>query len=94
MRLTYEMHCETMSIDQRLRNLMGEFHNMRKDSLIMFNEYFCQATRLKAEHSEELESYKVKLENFYLDTDVKEQTFHDCWSTTRTVIFEMIAFRI
>ena len=29
------------------------------------------------QHGDELDSYKVKLENFYTDTDVKEQTFQD-----------------
>ena len=82
MRLTHEMHREIFLIDQRTRNLMAEFHNMSEDSVTMYNEYLGQATRLKHHHGEELEPYKVKLENFYSDTDVKEQTFHDCMELT------------
>ena len=31
-------------------------------------------------HEDELESYKVKFENFYCETDIKEQTFQDSQS--------------
>ena len=70
MRLTDEMQDEILSITNRVYTLYVQY----QDSTPM-DEIPRQSTRLKHQHGEELESYKVKLENFYSDTDVKEQTF-------------------
>ena len=70
MRLTDEMQDEILSITNRVYTLYVQY----QDSTPM-DEIPRQSTRLKHQHEEELESYKVKLENFYSDTDVKEQTF-------------------
>ena len=70
MRLTDEMKNELLSIALRVHTLYVEFQES-----VPMDEYPRQAIRLKNQHGDELESYKVKLENFYSDTDVKEQTF-------------------
>ena len=72
MRLTDEMHKEILSINDRVYTLHVEFKE-----IYPMDDYRRQSIRLKDQHGDELESYKVKLENFYSDTDVKEQTFFE-----------------
>ena len=71
-RLTDVMKNEMYTIDQR----MIIFHAQFLDNAPA-DQYFFMMSRLKSQHGEELESDKVRLENFYSETDVKEKTFHD-----------------
>ena len=71
-RLTDGMKNEMYTINQKIRNFHAQFiHNARAD------QYSYMLSRLKSQYVDELETYKVKLENFYSETDVKEKTFHD-----------------
>ena len=60
------------TIDQR----MIIFHAQFLDNAPA-DQYYYIMSRLNSQHGYELETYKVRLENFYSETDVKEQTFHD-----------------
>ena len=52
---------------------------------------YCRSGGLiQAFHKDELESYKIKLENYYCDTDLKDQLYlvyyletRKCWKSTR-----------
>ena len=71
-RLTDGMKNEMYTINQNILNFHAQFiHNARAD------QYSYMLSRLNFQHGHELETYKVRLENFYSETDVKEQTFHD-----------------
>ena len=67
MRLTDEMNWEIQRITFRIDFLTVTFLTD-----IPRTEISIHVASLKDQHGSELESYKVKLENFYLDTDVKE----------------------
>ena len=72
------MQDEFRLICHRIGNLFIEFLvNVSAD------QHPYQRILLKLQYGEELESYKVKLENFYSDTDVKEQTLQDFQSYFR-----------
>ena len=70
LKLTEEMHLELMMIHSRMKTLKQEFEPERFDYHISNLRHF---NPLRTIFKEELESYKVKLENFYCDTDLKEQ---------------------
>ena len=70
LKLTEEMHLELMMIHSRMKTLKQEFEPERFDYHISNLRHF---NPLRTIFKEELESYKVKLENFYSDTDLKEQ---------------------
>ena len=61
LKLTDEMHLELISIGSRIVTLTQEF-----------GYEVCDSKRLSTIHKDELESYKIKLENYYSDTDLKE----------------------
>ena len=71
-RLTDGMKNEMHTINQRTESLYDQYMGN-----VLGDQYFYMLYRLNAQHGDELESYKVKLENFYSETDVKEQTFQD-----------------
>ena len=72
LRLTSEMKTEIFTIEHRIVALYEEFFlNAPLD------QHLYQSYRLNSQHGDELESYKIKIENFYSETDVKEQTFQD-----------------
>ena len=68
MRLTEVMNKEMVEIAHRCRELHGRFHSSRMDAVTgaLAN------LQLKLLYGDEMESYKVKLENFYSETDIKE----------------------
>ena len=70
MRLTDEMKNEISLIHRRVIALHEEF-------LVNAPVDHVQQSRWNLQHGDDLECYKVKLENFYSETDVKEQTFQD-----------------
>ena len=70
MRLTDEMKSEVLMISCRVSFLNDKFLADAPHAT-----YSIHLASLKEEHGGELESYKVKLENFYLETDVKEKPF-------------------
>jgi len=63
LKLTDEMHLEVILMQSRIVTIGQEFGYHANKS---FNS-------LPTTYKDELESYKVKLENFYSDTDLKEQ---------------------
>ena len=64
-RLTDGMKTEAFSIAQRLDTFNSQFvHNVPLEE--------CMLPRLNSQHEYELETYKVRLEDFYSETDVKE----------------------
>ena len=63
LKLTDEMHLEVILMQSRIVTIGQEFGYHANKS---FNP-------LPTTYKDELESYKVKLENFYSDTDLKEQ---------------------
>jgi len=69
MRLTDEKKLDIQQIRERWcslrREYVGEHIPLREDRI--------RRELLKFRHGGELESYKIKLENFILDTDVKEK---------------------
>ena len=68
MRLTDEMKKEMFTIDNQIETIRDLlWGNARLDRV--------QQSRWIFQHGDDLECYKVKLENFYSETDVKEQTF-------------------
>ena len=70
LKLTEEMHLELRRIQSRIRALKEEFDHERFDYQISYQRHF---NPLRTIFKDELESYKIKLENFYCDTDMKEQ---------------------
>ena len=70
-RLTDGMKNEMHTINQRTESLYDQYMDN-----VLGDQYFYMLYRLNAQHGDELESYKVKLENFYSDTDVKEKFKH------------------
>ena len=72
MRLTDEMQNEILCITHRANTLYVKFQGGTP-----MDDIPRQSARLKHQHGEELECYKIKLENFFSDTDVKEQTFRE-----------------
>ena len=69
MRLTDENKLDFQQIKQRIISLRHQY--MGYDTPL--RELPSRAALLKFRHGGELESYKIKLENFILDTDVKEK---------------------
>lgn len=72
MRLTDQKKIEFSLIIPRVETLNAEFFTNTP-----LDQHRDQISRLNFQHGDELESYQVKLENFYSETDVKEQTFQD-----------------
>ena len=70
MRLTDEMKSEIKMISYRTTFLNDTFLADAPHATFSIH-----VASLKEQHGGELESYKVKLENFYLETDVKEKPF-------------------
>ena len=70
MRLTDEMHNEILYITNRTNTLYDKFQGSTS-----MDDIPRQCARLKHQHGDELECYKIKLENIFSDTDVKGQTF-------------------
>ena len=69
MRLTDEKKLDFQQIIQRVISLRHEYLSDN----IPLREHPIRTALLKFRHGGELESYKIKLENFILDTDVKEK---------------------
>ena len=70
MRLTDEIKNEISLIHRRIITLDEEFFiNAQRD------QHHDKQSRFNFQHGDDFERYKVKLENFYSETDVKEQTF-------------------
>ena len=69
MRLTDEKKLDFQQIIQRVVSLNHEY--LGND--IPLREHRIREAHLNFRHGGELESYKIKLENFILDTDVKEE---------------------
>ena len=68
MRLTDEMNMEHLMIVGRMGELRDKFYgNPRLDG-----NFYNRWDKLKSLHLDEIVSYKIKLENFYGDTDAKE----------------------
>ena len=77
MRLTDEKKLIFQQIKQRVRSLNSEYFAFD----LPVREAPIRKTLLKNRHGDELESYKITLENLILDTDVKEKAergFIDC----------------
>ena len=71
-RLTDGMKNEMVIIDHRVDTFYAQlFANVPMD------QHSYMLSHLNSQHGDELECYKVRLENFYSETDVKEQTFQD-----------------
>ena len=60
---------EVIWIHNRITTLLQEFDNERFDYNTSYRRHF---NPLRTIFKDELVSYKVKLENFYSDTDLKE----------------------
>ena len=71
MRLTNENKLELLKIYQGLNSLKEEYLGDNVPLIAIPS----RRALLKIRHGDELESYKIKLENLLLDTDVKEQAF-------------------
>ena len=69
MRLTDEMNDECRTIKNRMSELRMKFYREPRFDKNFYNRW----DQLRLFHGDELESYKVKLENFYSDTDAKEK---------------------
>ena len=69
-RLTDEMKNEMITIAHRVDAFNAQF-------VVNVPTEECMLSRLNSMHGYELENHKVRLENFYSETDVKEQTFQD-----------------
>ena len=66
-KLTDEMQNEFNTIAKRVDALSVQYlGNVSTD------KFFYMLSRLNSQHGYELETYKVRLENFYSETDVKE----------------------
>ena len=68
LKLTEEMQMELIWIYNRITTLTEEFDNERFDYQTSYLRHY---NPLRTIFKDELESYKVKLENFYSDTDLK-----------------------
>ena len=64
MKLTTQMQAEVNFIDARLGPLFNE----------AFSNYPESYNQIRNLHQEELKTYKVRLENLFLETDIKEQS--------------------
>ena len=73
-RLTDGMKNEMYTIDQRIIFLCFQFIGNVPAGTSRY-QLDNMLSRLNSQHGYEVETYKVKLENFYSETDVKEQTF-------------------
>ena len=71
-RLTDGMRNEMLTIAHRANS----FHNEFVLKVPAEQRSFALSC-LNSQHGDELETYKVRLENLYSETDVKEQTFQD-----------------
>ena len=69
MRLTDEMNDECRTIKNRMDELRSKFYREPRFDQHFYNRW----DKLRLFHGDELQSYKVKLENFYSDTDAKEK---------------------
>ena len=69
MRLTDEMNDECRAIKNRMDELRSKFYREPRFDQHFYNRW----DKLRLFHGDELQSYKVKLENFYSDTDAKEK---------------------
>ena len=69
MKLTDEMNDECRTIKNRMDELRMKFYREPRFDQHFYNRW----DQLRLFHGDELESYKVKLENFYSDTDAKEK---------------------
>ena len=69
MRLTDEKKMNFKQIKERFLSHRHEYVGEH----IPLREHRTRGELLKFRHGAELESYKIKLENFILDTDVKEK---------------------
>ena len=67
-RLTDGMENEMVIIDERVDN----FYTQCFGSNIPLDQYSYTLSCLNSQHGDELETYKVRLENLYSETDVKE----------------------
>ena len=85
-RLSDGMKNEIRTIDHRIIIVHAQF--LDNAPVDQSSYMLC---RLNSQHGYELETYKVRLENFYSETDVKEQTFHDfqtyLWNNRRQDYF-------
>ena len=81
MRLTDEMKSEMRMIAGRTDFLNDEFLADAPHFTLPI-----QMASLKEQHGDELESYKVKLENFYVDTDIKEKLLKISFYATKVHI--------
>ena len=76
-RLTDGMKIEMVTISNRVDSLHAQFvANVTTD------QYYYALSCLNSQHGYELETYKVRLENFYSETDAKEQTFQNYYFQT------------
>ena len=80
MRLTDEMKSEMMMIFHQVCNLCDRNYNLPH---LIFPILMASVGE---QHGDELESYKVKLENFYLYTDVKEKLLKISFYVTKVHI--------
>ena len=74
LKLTDEMQLEYMMIFNRI-GVLSEYDNDRFEDYNSYNGRppMWNLNPLRTTFRDELESYKIKLENFYGDTDLKEQ---------------------
>ena len=68
MRLTHAKKLDFQQITKRVLSLDHEYFDH-----VPLREHPIREAQLNLRHGGELESYKIKLENFILDTDVKEK---------------------
>ena len=68
MKLTEEKKLEYLLIYNRKQELFEKFHSSPRLETFVFNNRW---SKLKSLHGDELESYKVRLESLYCDTDSK-----------------------
>lgn len=69
MKLTTEMKMESLMIARRMAELKEKYYRDPQ----LDNTFGNRWDKLKLLHLDEIMSYKVKLENFYSDTDSKEK---------------------
>ena len=66
-RLTDGMKYEIMTIGRRFDTFDAQFC-----ANVPMDQHSYMLSHLNSQHGDELECYKVRLENFYSETDVKE----------------------
>ena len=71
-RLTDGMIDEMATINHRVNTFQAQFV-----SNVPLDQDSYALSRLNSQHGDELQTYKIRLENLYSETDVKEQTFQD-----------------